>query len=1728
MKAISNINKVLFVIITISAMIALIFFFGIKSREESFKEFSNSGYIIGKSEVAVGLTTTKYYFDNGTKYKKDYEKKYTFLNTDNESVKVNEDSFIHYSDKSISVFKKTAILNLGNLNDNVIKYYNLYVGSRLLYKENRYYIKNLDNEITFGDFLMKINENKYMIVSPKINLYLGNTKKEIIDSYLEFEFFDGNIVRIENQEFQMQNVSSNFYIELSNNIKIDLATKNIYLNNEVKLNLSQITIDKNDNIDLPKVEETKEVEEKTNPLNGITSGNIDINENEEVVDETEKLNDPVFLITDMEVTSNKFSAEIKYEDEDNLLTGEITLRIIETSTNKLVYESLESTGIRTFQIEVENLEENTSYVFVVNSDYVKNAETYNRDFIQKAFVTEPIGISISKNYFTTSEMSFEIEVDANTKVEELEISLIDPNDEIVKTYKAKVTDLIDDNIVVFDNLSSNTEYEVVLHNFLYKNSIISDQFNIQKKYKTLKRKPSFGEPIFTIDKKNAKFNIKVNNISDIDNGVNKYRYEIYDARNLLEEPVVLKVIETDSLGGADIYIDNEVIYRGVPYVYKLIATFYDNEKEYEYETEYSQVMQLDGVEFPSVRFETSEITFERISGNIIITDNGNTITFNESNIITIVYTDSSGNSKSFTSSGSPVIPFNVNNLRANETYTISVYSAVNLQDGNDVIDHCYIGSVILQTLPTKPFVLESAVETEDTTKAFKVIARLMSEKYIDNSLEANTLTNLTFNLYAGTNTNGELIRTITKVDRDIEEYSSELKTEYYDKSFTLDPSFFELKNQDLQSSYYTIEITNAYDYTTYKNNISIISNVVTVKSNGYVPDLPSDVNDSIEVNVIRNNNNPDNYRNDLNPETVVGYKIKARYDNSKRYAKRINYYLYDAKTNKLIDTIVYQVPNNSEIDYTYIYLKDGTDNEIVDNEFRRGNSYYITYTVDLDLNFDGETETVYPLEELNVTLKSKTLIPEKQSAIFLMYPSLSSSTGIKWKYKYTDVDNSLTEKTIYYKIDDKELGKEEISISNDFQVVEFPIDKSGYLNLYVYENLVKNSTPSYKKLIYQYYEVPYVYSGDRLSNDPLYSEKKFNITLETNRIIITILDYLEDSSFYDRVAAAKLIFKTNNSTKVLDNLSIEDNGTITVDIIEIEDFIEKDIIVEMYLYYDNGIMGYDNDSSSLYSFQTIKNNLYSGYYYILGNNYLNSSETAKNSLFKFSLVNDKITIIDQITMKSVEFNLTLDEAGYSYNYEYLFPKELSLAKLISDGSDTFSFNSIIPGISIMKADGKQNITSALTTATAFIELYGSGDDRIKDNVVYIDVYETNDSATESTKIDDSCKKVSVNDLKDGILIENLEPRKNYYIKVLADVKTGNDYVRTQLYDVNYQNNSKNYYFKTLGSVGVGDIYISYSASSYSQKYLKVDYTLEEIVGYDRIEYEVYRVENDKETLIDMEIEPNYIFTKSMTKYIAIPPETGITTSGNYKIVIRAFTKINYNGEESEIELEPYESTVYYFADLRKPYVGISSSRYNSGTKIDFRVNVFDYHRVTYLDSYQVAMYDSDGNDITPDVYKNQYYSTKSYNRIFQLDNLTINKTYYVKVKYVVNVKNDISSLQEEEKVYSVVAMNEDGTDIGKVYIATSSEDISKAILVFYDSYKLSKITDIRYSIYGSNLTVDNSVKFVPTLQTTEENTFYTFQLPDSFQEKGIYYIQLQFLTNGRVIDEEALQYNYVG
>lgn len=1734
-------KRAVIIVVPIILLLILIFFFGYRVYVNSFEIFQEDGHILVETSNS---SITRYYFKSGTKYKNTNSNKIVFTDTNDKEVKIDTDSFVHYNNGAISTMKKAVILDLSTLSGSVFKYYSIYDGT-LLTKANGYYnVKNQNSNIPFKSFLLKISKDKYLFVADSMTLTIGDENHEIKDNYLEISFFDGNITRIENQELSFSNVSSNMYLQIGD-VTLDLNNRNLYYNQENKLNLNEITIDSDDAIEIPKDAENSDMdlalgkedadEDGTggtgsasedssipnNPFEGIHNGVIDtdVNTTEEIVEENARLKDPEFTVSNLEVSPYMLRAEISIEDTENLLSGDINIKIIEADTNKIVYEHKELSGTSVLQVENQSLTPDTNYILVVNSDYVKNEVTYNKDFVQKTFVTGTIGVTIEKEYATSSSLAFNLNKSSYSTVQSVHVRLLNGS-KIISEQEVSL-DTVGNTEVLFTDLDNNTKYQVVVDNFVYTNSVVTDSLTITADAKTLKLKPTYGLPTFVINKKNAEFELSLNNISDPDNGITNYRYEVYDARTISDnnsQPI--KVVDKNSKGSVSVSIDNDVISRGIPYAFKVVLTFDDNDKVYEYETDFSEVMKMDGVEFPSIRFEETEITFERIVGNIIINDSGNTINLDDGSLITITYQDSVGNVNTITTSGNLRIPFSVNNLRSNETYTISVYANVDLQDGNPAIDNCYVGSVIVKTVDPDSFTLKWTVDDSDISKAFSIDAQLSSADGVDTSLEASTLTGINFNLYSGTTTSGALVKSVKKVDRDLQYYSSELQSEYYDNSFEISPSLFGLRNQDLSSSYYTIEVTGAYDYTNYQNELPIVNNVITVKTNGFVPDVPSDTTSAIETNVIRNRDAGDRYREDLDPDTIVGYRIIAGYDNSKKYAKTITYQLHDAYTDEVIDTQVDTITGDGELHYMTFWLKDGTAYHVDDTSFCRGNSYYFTYTAQLDLNFDGEAETNYPTGD--VVLSSSWISPKKQEPKFKLYPSTSKDNTMLWKYTYSDVDSAVVDNKLYYRMGSSEIGFVDIYKTSDkYGSFKLTSLSNGFLSIYAKEALIKtedNLTDAVK--VEQYHE-----------NEYTPNVGTYHLSLETNRLLISFLDYESNSSFYNRVTSANVTFMVGKEQIVKKNLSLY-NGIIVVDLADLEDFIGRDINVSVSLLYDSGLAGFDfeDDNVALQSIQT-KNQ--ESYYYTLnekGN--LDISTSASGSLFNvdFNLEDEKLSILDVIDNENKELKLSIDEQGVSYNYEYFMPKQLKDVRVSSDGTDSFSFDMIIPGVSLMNEQGSLNISASLVDARVKMKIYGIASSTIKNELIYLDVYELDEENVDSTFV--KTVEVSMNDLDEAITIDGLKPGTDYYFKVCAEVSNGDSYVRTQLYDIDSQSNTRNYYFQTLNEIGVDELKVYYGSTSYKQKYLTLSYELSEVLGYDRLEYKIYKIIEPEDgegepsyELVDLDIEDDKVFKEKMTKRIPISLDCGIEAGEQYLITIQPYVTLELDGEKTEIPLEREGNAVYEFPVLYSPNISITSVIY-SNLSINLRVNVLDRQKTVVDGKYQVQLLNSDGEDITPEKYKNQNYDISTINNSFTLEELEQGKSYTFRVVYQLDKYNSSSKITQGVKTYRFVTTGSD-INIGDVYAQTNLEDQTKINLQFYNSYKLTTIDTIRYSIYDSNsYSIDSSMEFSPSLATTSDVSYYTLTLPETVPGYGIYYLQIQFIKDDVVVAEESIEYRY--
>ncbi|MEG1048127.1 MAG: hypothetical protein RSE48_01110 [Bacilli bacterium] len=150
-------------------------------------------------------------------------------------------------------------------------------------------------------------------------------------------------------------------------------------------------------------------------------------------------------------------------------------------------------------------------------------------------------------------------------------------------------------------------------------------------------------------------------------------------------------------------------------------------------------------------------------------------------------------------------------------------------------------------------------------------------------------------------------------------------------------------------------------------------------------------------------------------------------------------------------------------------------------------------------------------------------------------------------------------------------------------------------------------------------------------------------------------------------------------------------------------------------------------------------------------------------------------------------------------------------------------------------------------------------------------------------------------------------------------------------------------------------------------------------------------------------------------------------------------------------------------------------------------------------------------------------------RKFTLPNLVEGKRYTIKILYDINLINELASIVKKTNIYRSTLVATDGISIGNFSVITDLNDNSRMRLLFYDSYKLTDIDTIRYSIYSSSgYSIDGEERFIPiTITLSEGIVYYYYTLNTILPSAGQYYLQLQFIKGNSVITEQSIEYNYI-
>lgn len=608
-------KKYVFFIVSIGVILAGLLFYNVYNvQKENMKNFEEPGYIL---QSASGQTQKidKYYFNANEEYKVKNNQKVIFKDTSGDEVTTTKDNFIHYNNGAISSLKKGVLINLANIDQDPITYYSIAANQIVKKQSENYYINHLNNKLQFKNLIWKISDTKYLIAGSAMTVTFDDGTTKEINGYIELEYLDNQIIKLYNQEIIYQTISSKVNIKMPENIEINLQSKAVNKNGETKMNLANMVIDSDDNVEI--VEETKEdkykenkVEESlqneidtenvdneeignnqnqnnqngngngTNNQNGqdsqtgtnvegnVQDGNAGEGQNggsggivEEEVKDLPELVAPVFKVESFDVDSISLNAQITIQDDEARLVREPYIKILDNATGKNVYAKEEALGTYNIDIAVSTLSPETDYTLVIESAYDVDGITYTKNFVYKIFRTKSVGIRYEKDVFTNNSLKFRVSVDPDSKVKSAEMSLISPTGTVEQTVEVGNGTQAGET-AEFIGLNSNTDYKIRIANVLYNGQIISNGFEQEKTFKTLKNKPQIVGPEYEIDKRESTFRLNITNVIDQDNGIQGYRYEIYDTRNDLDEEPVYKK-EIASKEAITVKVDEKILSRGV-------------------------------------------------------------------------------------------------------------------------------------------------------------------------------------------------------------------------------------------------------------------------------------------------------------------------------------------------------------------------------------------------------------------------------------------------------------------------------------------------------------------------------------------------------------------------------------------------------------------------------------------------------------------------------------------------------------------------------------------------------------------------------------------------------------------------------------------------------------------------------------------------------------------------------------------------------------------------------------------------------------------------------------------------------------------------------------------------------------------------------------------------------------------------------------------------------------
>ena len=223
----------------------------IAKNAKSNKEFIADGYILDPADedyVTEGVDTL-YYFSQGAKYKEKYGSQILFKDSSGNDNSIDTAHFLHYNDGSLGAFTKGVIMDVSELSESNYGYYSLTKNTMLVKNGNAYEMKSRGESLNITEYIWKISDTDYMLVSPNISLNLGGDEVPFPD-YVQITYVDNGIVRLSHQQGTYQTVAAESKLVTQGGAELNLVGKCFMIGDEPVLSLDDMAIDDTSYIDI--------------------------------------------------------------------------------------------------------------------------------------------------------------------------------------------------------------------------------------------------------------------------------------------------------------------------------------------------------------------------------------------------------------------------------------------------------------------------------------------------------------------------------------------------------------------------------------------------------------------------------------------------------------------------------------------------------------------------------------------------------------------------------------------------------------------------------------------------------------------------------------------------------------------------------------------------------------------------------------------------------------------------------------------------------------------------------------------------------------------------------------------------------------------------------------------------------------------------------------------------------------------------------------------------------------------------------------------------------------------------------------------------------------------------------------------------------------------------------------------------------------------------------------